>query len=311
MDRFIICVAILFAVVCCNLSYVFSTDSIIQSTTGDQSPAIHAGGDVFLSYFSGLSYKQVLQLSQSICESLQNARSAKEEDANKEADKLRAILARVFAATGASPEGIQERVQHFLDTLQVRKEKIRLQEDDYQKSRDQALVDSKKLEVNLEFLFRHIFDYIDPFTSAMKESGQLSSIEISDYKLLYDASSPHNDRQGVRRIVFLNGSSIEITLFPGKIIDGLIQRCPDLVLSGRSREVVHSTFRVEPSMPGGFRIGRFDSIEPPKRQRIPDVHYSHKEKELLTKSFKDSFKRSFDDLFGRTFVEDTKGSDGS
>jgi len=194
-------------------------NSISQSTEGNASPAINAGGDVIY------TYNNVAEMTKVLLEFLhrrQQSDTFNEEDLK---DELSIIHQELYET---QPEEAEKRAAHFLETLPLHQRQIILSQ--YQDS--QVL---KNKSVNLTETFDSLIKYIDIYVSEIAVKSNLFSLEkVAEIQTVIQHDNAAQNKTLVRKIKVSDSKSIQVCFMPGSIVDDEFSSFPELSIVVKS-----------------------------------------------------------------------------
>ena len=148
--------------------------------------------------------------------------------------------------------------------------------------------------------------------SSLEKDNKIKAFETNNIPIIYhDTNYPAGD-QRVRNIIFNNGSTIEVSMSPGRVENGLLLSYPSLYFKGTVGGLNYLSFSILKFFRGRGMMAVYSggnnpvAIKEIKPRKISDVKYYPEAEQLLTENFQKNFKHSFDDLFEQVFVKDSE-----
>lgn len=181
-------------------------------------------------------------------------------------------------AFNSSTDDAEEWVANFLATINIRRDKIRQDEED-------KLLEQKKELIKLPILFEYILQEFDTIASAFESKATNTKfMKVDNYDLMVGSD---NKNIILRKLTFKNGSSIELILNQGNTEKSSIQSYPSIRCSETTKNLKKPSisFGINKKVPGIKAISG--------RPLIFDIDYSLVDHEFLVEEFKNSISSAF------------------
>lgn len=278
-----------------------------QSTTGNQSPAISAGGNVNITY--GFAQELVKAIEdtlkglhindEEVSKRLQELLKLLKESSHKqqqfeeslkvlmeyvsskdlEIHKLKKRLTDIHKVEFDSlPEEADRWASHFISTLPLRKEKLISQEDDRR-------IFSEKEKAKIPIVFDFVISDFDSRMMALKKHLDIY-ISKRDFPDLFGVSTR------IRKVTFQNGSSIELVVQPGSLTKGLLNTYPSVDFYKSANNQRYKLFSIWKPIGGTITFGAGLQTKP----LINDITYSLDDNLILSQDFRNRIASNFDKM---------------
>jgi len=246
-----------------------------QSTTGNQSPTISAGGDVIVTYGRD-NIKEWSQVNTELLKGTEEGQTYTEQELRS---KIAEIYQRLYDTL---PQEAEERASQFLSTLSLRQEQLSEKHE-----RQTEFLES--LPGNLSRTFAYIVQYIDGYVTELEKKSDIMTLEkVADIGPAIVSSN----RTGhlVRIIHFTNSKLVNVIFVPGEIRSIKAVEYPKLTFQGyflNGKPIEDGEFKVWRMSGSGFGGGW-------------EVQYQ--EDGTMNESTKDHLKKEFDKFLDRVIA---------
>jgi len=160
---------------------------------------------------------------------------------------------------------------------------------------------SKSLNIKIYTLFDYIINLIDSRFMAIQKFNPSVKYEKSEKFYLFGDESMADEKYNFRTVALPNGNKVLITIFPGKLSQGLVVACPSLVFSEIAGNNVMQSFKIYPYNQGfgaSFTLsGGGSHIEYQNRRILNDVGYAMNINDPLNEKFKNELDSNFSEFF--------------
>jgi hypothetical protein len=246
-----------------------------QSTMGNHSPTISAGGNVIITYGRD-TIKEWSQVNTELLRGTQEGERYTEQELKR---KITEIYQRLYDTL---PQEAEERASQFLSTLSLRQEQL----SDKHKRQTEFL---ESLPGNLSKTFAYIVQYIDTYVTELEKKSDIMTFEkVADIGPVVVSSN----RTGylVRVIHFASSKFVKVIFVPGEIRSMQAVEYPELAFQGyflNGKSIEDGEFKVWRMSSSGFGGGW-------------EVQYQ--EDGTMNESTKEHLKNEFDKFLDRVIA---------
>lgn len=290
---------------CLNTS-VFGKEPIIQTSNAQQSQNIVAD----TVNISGLAQSQVDSINKNLKLLTKEINISKisSEDARKSIENIDKELSKIQREKFDSlPEDSKKWVREVKSLLNTFQEKNSLIQESLRKQIEYRENLSQQMVVRLRDYFREIISIIDTRALALQEEKDLaiSYIRNQDLRLFVESESQAKG-SSLGHINFKNGSSVDIILIPGTLVQGIANNSPALLffktMKGQESHIHVFSF-LEKHPTGSVRLGPAPLVPELKTNQPFEIMFNPQEK-MLSEAIKNEFMSSFTQLIGSIISED-------
>ncbi len=272
----------------CLLAESTAAEKITQETKGSQSPA------VFLSpgAISNINYTTPIdQIMSEVHKEFSRCMEVTIAFQSKKLEELNKKLARLLVENEGIPEDdARQWAKELVEKSPGFKKEIETNKALIQKYNKEL---SNNLAAKVYKAFSYIFENLDSRFLALKDLNPKTKYDRDDKFVLFSDENISVEAYTIRVFVFANENHINITLIPGKMKQGLVQKCPSIVFSEYEGKNLKQSFIIIPHYGGKTLTFRDNKVTLKKESTVKDIKYLATGADVLTESFKENFNSMF------------------